>query len=57
MSDTAEKGAPRYRCVECGAGITTADDLVTVNVLGHGKAAHRTCPTPPVSTEENPDGN
>lgn len=38
---------PRYRCVECGGGISTADDLVTVNVNGHAKPAHRTCPTPP----------
>lgn len=37
-------GEQSYACALCGGGITTADDLITVNVDGHGKAAHRVCP-------------
>lgn len=33
-----------YYCAECGGEITTADDLITINVDGHAKAAHRVCP-------------
>lgn len=36
-----------YECAECGASIRITDDLVTVNVFGHAKAAHRTCPISP----------
>lgn len=44
MSDPKpEQVAPRYRCAECGEGITTADDLITVSVSGHAKPAHREC--------------
>lgn len=38
----------RHDCVNCGGEITAEDNsegaLVTVNVDGHARAAHRTCP-------------
>jgi hypothetical protein len=45
-----ETGASsQYACALCGGSITVADSaagrLVTVNVDGHAKAAHRKCPT------------
>lgn len=33
-----------YHCAECGGQVTVSDDLITVNVDGHAKPAHRTCP-------------
>lgn len=38
-----------YFCANCGGEITVADNfigggLITVNVNGHAKAAHRECP-------------
>lgn len=39
----------RYKCAKCPGEITVADNvgggLITVNVGGHAKAAHRVCPT------------
>lgn len=50
--------ARAYACAECGGPITTKDaaqgQLMTINVEGHGKAAHRVCPTKP---EEQAHGN
>lgn len=37
----------KYSCATCGLHVTTADDLITVNVDGHARPAHRTCPPPP----------
>lgn len=40
-----------YPCANCKASLTVADningDLITVNVDGHARPAHRTCPAPP----------
>lgn len=37
-----------YRCPNCDGEVTVQDnlngDLITVNVDGHAKAAHRVCP-------------
>lgn len=42
--------AQEHSCVNCGGTITAADsmkgDLVTVNVDGQSRAAHRVCPSP-----------
>lgn len=34
-----------YSCITCTGTITTADDLITVNVNGRSRPAHRECPT------------
>lgn len=39
--------ASRYRCAECCGPIAAHDDLVTVNIDGHARAAHRNCPPIP----------
>lgn len=45
----------RYKCANCPVEITVADNigggLITVNVGGHAKAAHRVCPTVDASGE------
>lgn len=33
-----------YSCANCSGELTTASDMVTVNVEGRARAAHRTCP-------------
>lgn len=47
--------AHRYECANCTGEITVADNisggLITVNVGGHAKAAHRVCPTGTSVTE------
>lgn len=35
----------KYHCALCGGEISVTDDLITVNVNGHAKAAHRECPS------------
>jgi hypothetical protein len=46
----------KYRCAECGGEITVRDNagggLITVNVDGHARAAHRACPPRVPSTSE-----
>lgn len=46
MTETGRRQT--YGCALCGGSITTADSvagrLVTVNIDGHAKAAHRDCP-------------
>jgi hypothetical protein len=43
-----------YPCANCKGSLAVADNinggLITVNVNGHAKAAHRTCPNFPEPT-------
>lgn len=59
-SHRAEQEPPRYACAECGGPLTVADNfnggLITVNVGGHAKPAHRICPTDTSSGSEPTDG-
>lgn len=47
--------AARYQCAICPGEITVADNigggLITVNMGGHAKAAHRVCPVVDAPTE------
>lgn len=33
-----------YYCANCSTPLSTKDDLITINVDGHARAAHRDCP-------------
>lgn len=45
-----EPSTPEYACANCGGPITVKDNagggLISVNVDGHARPAHRTCPQP-----------
>lgn len=47
-----------FPCALCGGPLTVLDNinsgLIGVNVDGHAKAAHRTCPSPTATTPDEP---